>query len=428
MAATTSYILGGAQTDFLTDYTAEKKGMADLFREITELGFAATNLDYGAIEELKKENKVEIFVGNFAGELFLNQGHLGPFLTTVDPVFVGIPAGRYEAACASSSLAVSVANSRIKAKEIDLAIIVGAEIMRNVSPLEANENLATCSDYVSEGEGVRFFYPRMFGYLTEEVLRRYGSISEDKLKSHFLEISLKNRGNARRNKNAQLRNENLNVAELEVLNRKYKSVFGGQTRFSDCSQISDGAAILFLASAEYADKYLKKTGKKLSDIAALSGIGFRVAELSFAEKTKSSSGSKYILPWAKQTVQDAFFRARVTIDDIDMIELHDCFSVNEYIAISNFGITEPEQEYIAIEEGVTQMGGKIPINPSGGLMGAGHPVGASGARMLLDIFKQVTGTAGEYQVEGAKRGATFNVGGSCTTTMSLVLSNAALEG
>jgi acetyl-CoA C-acetyltransferase len=421
------YILGGAQTDFAKDYTAAGEGFTELFKEITESGLEAVGLDYDALATLKEEDRIELFVGNFAGELFKNQGHLGPFFSTVNPVFIGMPAGRYEAACASSSLAVSVASSRIKAGEIDLAIVVGAEIMRNVPPLEANEYLSTCADYISEGEGVRFFYPRMFGYLTEEVMRRYGDVGEERLKSAFFEISLKNRKNAKLNKNAQTRGDTLGVDELKALDRKYKSVFGGQTRFSDCSQISDGACILFIASPAYAEKYLKKTGRKRSEIAAISGAGFRVAELKFADKLKAAAQEKYMLPWARQSVLDAFSKARIGIDDIDLIELHDCFCVNEYVALSNFGITEPGKEYTAIENGATQLGGKIPVNPSGGLIGAGHPVGASGARMLLDTFRQVTDAAGDYQVKGAKRGAIFNVGGSCTTTMSFVVENAALK-
>ncbi len=421
-----AYILGGAQTDFAKDYTNENKSITDLFKEITQLGLSSTGIEISEIEKLRDENRIEIFVGNFASELFIKQGHLGPFLTEVNDAFIGIPAGRYEAACASSTLAVSVANSRIKAGEIDLAIVVGAEIMRNVTPLLANDYLATCADYATEGKDVRFFYPKMFGYLTDEALKRYPEVGDERLKTNFMEISLKNRANAKKNPNAQTRTENFDKQTLETLNRKYKNSFGGQTRFSDCSQISDGASILFIASEDYARKYLAKTGKQLKDIAEISGIGFRVAELKFGDKVKKSANDKYILPWARQTILDAFSKAKVTIDDINVIELHDCFSINEYVSIGNFGITEPGKEYTAVEDGLTKIGGKIPINPSGGLIGSGHPVGASGARMLLDIFKQVTAQAGEYQVEGAKRGATFNVGGSCTTTMSLVLSNAAL--
>ena len=422
-----AYILGGAQTDFAKDYTNLNKSITDLFKEITQLGLSSTKIELSEIEKLRDENRIEIFVGNFASELFIKQGHLGPFLTEVNDAFIGIPAGRYEAACASSTLAVSVANSRIKAGEIDLAIVVGAEIMRNVTPLVANDYLATCADYATEGKDVRFFYPRMFGFLTDEALKRYPEVGDERLKANFMEISLKNRANAKNNPNAQTRTENFDKQTLETLNRKYKNSFGGQTRFSDCSQISDGASILFIASEEYARKYLSKTGKQLKDIAEISGIGFRVAELKFGDKVKKSANDKYILPWARQTIHDAFSKAKITIDDINVIELHDCFSINEYVSIGNFGITEPGKEYTAVEDGLTKMGGKIPINPSGGLIGSGHPVDASGARMLLDIFKQVTNQAGDYQVEGAKRGATFNVGGSCTTTMSLVLSNAALN-
>ena len=322
-------------------------------------------------------------------------------------------------------MAASVASSRIRAGDIDLGIVVGAEIMRNVTPLVANEYLGACSYYSEEAKGQRFFYPQIFGRFTEEALKRY-EINEDRLNDAFMQITLKNRGNAKKNKNAQTRNEDYPRQVLDTLNRKYRNAFGGRTRFSDCSQISDGASILFLASKPYAEQHLKRSGRPKESIARISGEGFRVAALRFDDKVHQSQTSEYILPWSKKTIDDAFSKAGVTINDIDAIEMHDCFTIGEYLAISNFGITGPGKEYEAIENEITAINGKTPINPSGGLIGAGHPVGASGARMMLDIFKQVTGSAEEYQVENAKRGATFNVGGSCTTSMSFVIENASL--
>jgi acetyl-CoA C-acetyltransferase len=109
------------------------------------------------------------------------------------------------------------------------------------------------------------------------------------------------------------------------------------------------------------------------------------------------------------------------VDALDGIETHDCFTTTEYMAIDHFGITPPGASWRAIEAGDIEIGGRIPVNPSGGLIGAGHPVGATGVRMALDCFKQVTGTAGEYQVEGARTLATLNIGGSGTTIVSLVI-------
>ncbi len=107
----------------------------------------------------------------------------------------------------------------------------------------------------------------------------------------------------------------------------------------------------------------------------------------------------------------------MTVDDIDVFETHDCFTSSEYAAISAFGLTEPGREYEAVEDGTVER----KINPSGGLIGCGHPVGASGARMFLDLYKQVTGTAGGYQVEDVKNGMMLNIGGSATTNYVFIV-------
>ena len=141
----------------------------------------------------------------------------------------------------------------------------------------------------------------------------------------------------------------------------------------------------------------------------------------FDKKMKDNEGSEYTLPWTRQAVLDAYTRSGLTVDDIGVFETHDCFTSSEYAAISAFGLTEPGKEYEAVESGLIAFDGNKPINPSGGLIGCGHPVGASGARMFLDLYKQVTGTAGDYQVEGAKNGMMLNIGGSATTNYVFVV-------
>ena len=118
---------------------------------------------------------------------------------------------------------------------------------------------------------------------------------------------------------------------------------------------------------------------------------------------------------------DAYRRSGLTVDDIDVFETHDCFSSSEYAAISAFGITEPGKEYIAVEDGVIAFDGAKPINPSGGLIGCGHPVGASGVRMFLDLYRQIAGEAGAYQVPNARNGMMLNIGGSATTNYVFVV-------
>ena len=123
----------------------------------------------------------------------------------------------------------------------------------------------------------------------------------------------------------------------------------------------------------------------------------------------------------RQTVQDAYKRSNLTVDNIDVFETHDCFTSSEYAAISAFGLTEPGREYEAVESGQIAFDGQKPINPSGGLIGCGHPVGASGVRMFLDLYKQVTGTAGGYQVENVRNAMMLNIGGSATTNYAFAV-------
>ena len=143
------------------------------------------------------------------------------------------------------------------------------------------------------------------------------------------------------------------------------------------------------------------------------------------DKIAASRDQPYVFPWLRATIEDAFRRAGLPgVEAVDGIETHDCFTTTEYMAIDHFGITPPGESWRAIESGAIEHGGRIPVNPSGGLIGLGHPVGATGVRMALDCYRQVTGQAGDCQVEGARTFATLNVGGSATTTVSLVVGRA----
>ena len=165
----------------------------------------------------------------------------------------------------------------------------------------------------------------------------------------------------------------------------------------------DGGAAIFLASERFAAQYAKRNGMTIEQIPFIKGWGHRTAPMLLADKLKRSSESAYVFPHVRQAIQDTFKRAHIAaVEQIDGIELHDCFTITEYMVIDHFGLTEPGASWRAIEDGTIEFGGKLPINPSGGLIGNGHPVGATGVRMLLDAFKQVTGKAENYQVEGAK--------------------------
>lgn len=154
----------------------------------------------------------------------------------------------------------------------------------------------------------------------------------------------------------------------------------------------------------------------------MKGWGHSTAPLLYSTKVSGSRGQPYVFPTVRKAMMDALGRAGMAdIYQCDGVEVHDCFSITEYMAIDHFGITPPGESWRAVEDGTIALGGKLPVNPSGGLIGLGHPVGATGVRMMLDSWRQVTGRAGDYQVEGARNFATFNVGGSATTSVSFVV-------
>lgn len=414
------YILGGAQTDFARNWSKEGKTFVSMFREIVEDGLMAVGLDYDEIVRLNKENRVAVFVGNFDAEQYANQGHLGAFLTEVHPAFYGVPGARYEAACASGSVALDAAGTKIRAGDYDVAIVVGLEVMKTVSSAVGGDFLGTAAYYEKEAKGVEFPFPKLFGKLADVIVER-AKIKEDRVMEGLAEISRINYDNGKKNPKAQTRNWFMNKDHATTRGGDYNMAVGGRLAITDCSQVTDGAALMVLASPAYAKEFAQKKGKKIQDFTVLKGWGHRVAPMQFVNKVAESKDNEFILPWTRQAVKDAYGRAGLDIDRIDVIETHDCFTSSEYAAISAFGITGPGDEYQAIEDGVIDFKGKKPINPSGGLIGAGHPVGASGVRMALDIHKQVNGEAGDYQVEGAKNGIMLNIGGSATTNMTFVI-------
>jgi acetyl-CoA C-acetyltransferase len=167
---------------------------------------------------------------------------------------------------------------------------------------------------------------------------------------------------------------------------------------------------------------LPPVGGSREPLARILGWGHRTVGLPLAQKLARSADDPYVLPHVRRAVLDAFGRAGIAdVDDLDGIETHDCFTMSEYAAIDHFGIAGPGESWKAIENGDLEIGGRIPVNPSGGLIGGGHPVGATGVRMVLDAARQVTGRAGDYQVKGARRFGTLNIGGSTTTTVSFVV-------
>lgn len=402
------YILGGTQTDFARNWHREELDIYQMFKQTLDSALSSTGLE---------PEQIEVgHVGNFVGELFTGQGQLGGFFAEAHPELSSIPTSRHEAACASGSIAVLAAMRDIEAGHYQLACVLGLEYMRNVDGKTGAEHLGAAAWLGKEAIDCTFPWPHMFDRLIDEYDHRHG-INCD----HLKEIAKTNFANGRLNPNSQTRNWDFS-AEHYTDNDELNPSIEGRIRRMDCGQITDGAACVFLASEAAAKDYAKKHKLQLQDIPRIKGWGHRSSAMSLDSKLTISKGNPLVFPHVAQIMQDALSRSGFDhVSKLDGLETHDCFTITEYMAIDHIGLTAPGESWKAIEEGRITLDGDFPINPSGGLIGLGHPVGATGVRMLLDCSKQVSSKAGAAQISGAKNMATFNLGGSATTCVSFVV-------
>ena len=406
--STPLYILGGSQTDFARNWAREELGIFDMFRETLQQALAETGLE---------PEQIEVgHVGNFVGDLFTGQGLLNGFFAEIYPELTGIATSRHEAACASGSIAVLSAMRDIEAGHYDLACVLGLEYMRNVDGKTGAEHLGAATWKGHEATQCEYPWPYMFNQIIDEYDHRHG-INCDHLKT----LSQINFSNAKNNPNAQTRGWQFDPRCYSD-DDQFNPSIEGRVRKMDCGQITDGSACVFLASEKATKEYAAKNGLKLDDIPRIKGWGHVSAPISLERKLLRSSGRPLLFPHVNTLMNDALRRAGMQqVTDLDGLETHDCFTITEYMAIDHIGLTAPGESWKAIEEGRIALDGDFPINPSGGLIGLGHPVGATGVRMLLDCAKQVSGRAGAMQVAGAKNMATFNLGGSTTTCVSFIV-------
>src|ERR1700747_3488120 len=240
------YVLGGAQTDFARDWSKEGKHFVAMMREATLGALEATRIEPKEVETAH--------VGNFAAELYAKQGHIGAFFIEMDPTFSGLPTSRHEAACASGSIAVIAASAEIEAARYDLACVVGVEQMKTVDSTTGGDFLGTAAWYEKEAKGIEFPFPKLFGRLGDEYEKRFGLKEE-----HLTRIAEINFSNARRNPQAQTRSWFTNETQ-NLTSGKYANPVAGRLKVRDCSQGTDGASSLFLASESFARQYAARRG------------------------------------------------------------------------------------------------------------------------------------------------------------------------
>ena len=402
---TNVWILGGYQSDFARNLNREGRDFADLTREVVDQTLAESMIDAVDIDV--------VHVAHAFGEMFAAQGHLGAMPATVHDGLWDTPATRHEAACASGSVAALAAMADLRAGNYRTALVVGLELEKTVSGDVAAQHLGAAAWTGHEGQDAKYLWPFMFSEVADEYDRRYGI--DD---AHLHAIAAINLANAKRNPNAQTREWRVpDLAEAGDDDAVNPPIEGRIRRF-DCSQMTDGGAGVVLVNDDFLAEH-----PGVRPIGRVEGWGHRTVGLGLRQKLDRSrdEGNPYVMPHLRATVLDAFARAGVSLDAVDGFEVHDCFTPSEYVAIDHIGLTGPGESWKAIESGDIEIGGRLPINPSGGLIGGGHPVGATGIRMMLDAAKQVSGLAGDYQVDGARRFGTLNLGGSTATTVSFLI-------
>ena len=406
---TTTFVLGGTQSDFARHLARDGREIADLVGELVDGALADAQLTAAEIQT--------IHVGNAFGQLFNGQGQLGAMPATVRAALWGVPAARHEAACASGSIALLAAMTELAAGHYDVALVLGVEQERNVSGEDAARFLGAAAWVGHEGQDARYLWPHMFSRIGDAYAERWGLD-----RKHLVAIAAKNLANARANPHAQTRAWTIDEATLAAAGDDPRNpVIEGRLRRYDCAQVTDGGAAVVLASPRFAEAWAQRRGRSLARTPRILGWGHRTASLSLDAKLVRSAGGGLLVPHVAEAVDDARRRAGLAREAIDAYEIHDCFTTTEYLAIDHLGLTPPGESWRAIESGQTARTGETPINPSGGLIGGGHPVGATGVRMALDAARQVAGTAGACQVDGATRVQTLNLGGSATTVVSLVV-------
>ena len=362
--------------------------------------FAEAAIDAINESNLKAKDIQALFIGNALSDFAEGQAHLQGF--AADYIGAkGIPANRYENACASSSAAFRDAFMWVASGFYDIVLAGGAETAAKMGTPLATRTFAMASDSRYEyPAGITF--PGVFALLAHLYVKKYG-VPLDRLKKQMAQITVNSHYYGARNPKAQFQKE---ITVDDVLN---SFMVCQPLQLYDCCPFSDGGSAVILASE---DKAKKLTGKPVF----VAGVGQASAGNLLSQK-------EYLprLRSRELAAEQSYKMAGLGPKDIDVIELHDCFSIATIIALESLGLFEYGKSGEAVEKGETRIGGKLPVNPSGGLKAKGHPIGATGTAQVYEIVRQLRGECGERQVEGAKVGMTDTLGGDGGTLCNAIL-------
>ncbi|MFB6263077.1 MAG: hypothetical protein ABEL76_05550 [Bradymonadaceae bacterium] len=404
------YVVGGDLTPFIGkghpdfDEDGDNPSLEDHLTDAIQGTFEQTGVDPEAVERG--------YIGNFAGECFSNQGHLGALAVRADEQLQGKPFQRVEGACASGGLATVNAIDALRAGT-DVALVAGAEVQTTVSAREGAGYLARAAHWEEERELDDFTFPAMFARRTKHYKEAYDATEEDLAK-----VVVKAYDNASKNPNAHMQAIDVDLEHASCASENNPNFLRNEElkphlKMTDCSQVSDGAVGMIVATEEGLDRL----GVDPTDCVKIAAYGVSTSPLGQVDDYTELGNTK-------QAVGEVYEDAGIGPDDLDVAEVHDCFAVTEPLMYEALGLADAGRGTELLDEGATEIDGEIPVNTGGGLIAFGHPVGATGVKQVLEIYRQMKGQCGEYQIpERPEIGLTANMGGDDRTTVSIALEN-----
>jgi acetyl-CoA C-acetyltransferase len=367
------------------------------FGELWDSGFREIVLKAGidAIEDAGLEGKeIEaIYIGNMSGGRYLAQEHIAALIADYSGLAeLGVPATRVEAADASGGLALRQAYLSVASGVHDIVIAAGAEKVTDVGSEMTTDIMASSADREWEGF-VGATIPALYALMARKHFEMYGTTPED-----LARVSVKNHKNGALNPKAQFKRE---ITVEDVLN---SPKVAEPLRLLDCAPLSDGAAAVILANEKIAREYTDnlvfiKSCTQASDYLALHSR----RDITTMEAVRKAASLAYKM-------------AEVSSQNIDVVEIHDSFTIAEIMAYEDLGFVEKGKGAELIREGITELDGSLPVNPSGGLKACGHAIGATGIRQAVEITSQLRGEAGKRQVD-CETGLSLNIGGTGATAV-----------
>ena len=381
-----------------------KKPRPGIEHYIKEAGQGTLKMINGA------KNVDEGVVGNFMASRFVKQAHLGAFMPMVDDELRYKPSLCVEGACASGGLSLITGIKSVLSESADVVLSLGVEVQNSVKAIYGADILAGAGWFNSRKDGQAYFFPGQFSNRAGAYFEKYG---REKSRKGFA-IWFKNAiDNARLCSTAQEYDNKASDLETIGLTEPNPKAFTEYLNVFDCSKVSDGASAIAILSEEG----LERTGIPKTEAVEIVGFSLKVDNITEEPEDLTKLGT------AQLAAQEALDKAGITVNDIATFEVHDCFTIAGVLMVEALGLAKPGEGADFVTKGNTSREGKFPMNTTGGLIGWGHPTGGTGVHQAVTIWEQLTGKAGDAQIEiPADRpyGMTVNMGGDDKTIVAIV--------